>query len=205
MFKRFVNPHLVFNDADLEGGGSGTPAGTDEGAGKTKGAEFPADTAVNDMTPEEQAAYWKHQSRKHEDRVKAFGKVTPEQAIKAAEDQEEARKKALSDTDRAVEEAREAGRKEASASAAKREADTALKVALRGRVIDGAKAFDRPEFVKDGVADIEALTAWVEANSEPAGGPRKHVGLGQGKREPLHVSGRESGRAEAEKRFGKKS
>jgi hypothetical protein len=28
------------------------------------------------MTAEQQAAYWKHQSRKHEDRVKAFGGLT---------------------------------------------------------------------------------------------------------------------------------
>lgn len=202
MRKQFMNNVLAFN---TENGDGGSTQSTTEPSGAVKGPEFPADTAVNDMTPEQQVAYWKHQSRKHEDRVKAFGKITPEQALKAAEDQEEARKKALSDTERAVEEAREAGRKEVSLTSAKREAETALKIALRGRVIDGAKAFDRPDFVKDGVADTEAIVAWVEENSEPAGGARKRVDLGQGNREPLTVSGRESGRAEAEKRFGKKS
>lgn len=205
MFKRFVNPHLVFN-TDPEAGGSGTPDPKPaEVVDPPKGPEFPADTAVKDMTPEQQAAYWKHHAQKHENRVKAFGGVTPEQARKNAEDLEEARKSKLPETERAIEEAREAGRKEALNAAAKREADTALRVALRGRVIDGAKAFDRPEFVKDGVADTDAVIEWVEANSQPAGGGKRHVEMGQGNREPLHVSSRETGRAEAEKRFGKKS
>lgn len=202
MRKRFIDNFLVFN-TDSESGGSGTAGAASTDA--PKGPEFPADTAVKDMTLEQQAAYWKHQSRKHEDRVKAFGSITPEQAAKAAEDIEEARKKGLSDVERAVEEARSKATSEVTAAAAKKEAETALKMALRGRTIDGSVAFDRPDFVKDGSADTEAIIEWVEANSQAAGGGRRHVDIGQGKRESLIVSGRESGRAEAEKRFGKKS
>src|SRR5215218_296038 len=32
---------------------------------------FPADTPVTEMTTEQQAAYWKHQSRKHEERARS--------------------------------------------------------------------------------------------------------------------------------------
>lgn len=182
------------------------PAANAEGEGGTpKATDFPADTAVKDMTPEQQAAYWKHHAQKHENRVKAYGGLTPEQARKAAEELEEARRKSLTETERAVEEARDKARQDAIAESAKREAATALKMALRGRTIDGALAFDRPDFVKDGAADTEAIIEWVEQNSQPAGGARQRVDLGQGNRESLRISGREAGRAEAEKRFGKKS
>jgi hypothetical protein len=40
---------------------------------------FPANTPLEQMKPEQREAYWKHQSRKHEDRVKALGNLTPEQ------------------------------------------------------------------------------------------------------------------------------
>lgn len=40
---------------------------------------YPLNTPVSKMAPEHQAAYWRHQARKHEKAVKAFGKLTPEQ------------------------------------------------------------------------------------------------------------------------------
>lgn len=193
MSEQFTNPGLE-SEAKPEGEGD-----------TQKVVGFPSDTAVKDMTPEQQAAYWKHHAQKHENRVKAYGGVTPEQARKAAEDLEEVRRKSLSDTERAIEEARDTARQEVTAEAAKREAATALKMALRGRTIDGSLAFDRPDFVKDGSADTEAIIDWVEKNSQPVGGARQRVDLGQGNREPLRISGREAGRAEAEKRFGKQS
>lgn len=207
MRKRFANPYLVFNTDNDGGGGSGTPTppAGDEDKGKQE-PSFPADTALKDMTADQQAAYWKHQARKHENRVKEYGSLTPEQARKAAEDAEEARKKSLSDSDRAKEEATNA----ANTASAKREAETALKVALRGRVIDGEAAFNRPDFVKDGAADVGAILAWVDDNSELSGAPAGGGGnealrRAAGDRERIKTSGRATGRAEAEKRFGKKS
>lgn len=38
---------------------------------------FPLDTPVADMVPEEAAAYWKHQAKKHERTSKAFGQYSP--------------------------------------------------------------------------------------------------------------------------------
>lgn len=212
MPKRFTNPYLVFNQSDEDGGGgkpAPTPSGGDEGKGNQEPA-FPADTAVKDMTAEQQAAYWKHMARKHESRVKEYGNVTPEQARKAAEEAEEARKKNLSDSERAIEEAREAARAETSSEAAKREAETALKIALRGRVIDGSAVFGRPDFVKDGAADVDAILAWVDENSHDSGGENRGGGndalrRGAGERERIKTTDRAAGRAEAEKRFGKKS
>ncbi|MGP9727894.1 hypothetical protein [Glutamicibacter sp. AOP3-A1-12] len=213
MRKRFTNPYLLLNQSNDDGGG-GIPKPTPPAGENDKGKQepaFPADTAVKDMTADQQAAYWKHQARKHENRVKEYGTLTPEQARKATADAEEARKKSLSDSDRAIEEAREAARTETATTAAKREAETALKIALRGRSIDGAAAFSRPDFVKDGAADVEAILEWVDENSqvsgvEPQGGAGNDaLRRGAGDRERMKTTGRATGRAEAEKRFGKKS
>lgn len=78
------------------------PAPTDPG--------FPADTPVAEMTSEQQLAYWKHQSRKHERRAderKDYDQLKADAAELAA-------LKAASQTDaeRALEQAREEARRE---------------------------------------------------------------------------------------------
>jgi hypothetical protein len=40
---------------------------------------FPANTPLEQMSGEQREAYWKHYARRHEDRVKQFGDLTPEQ------------------------------------------------------------------------------------------------------------------------------
>lgn len=196
------HPFIRFIEGD-----EGTPEGGAAG-GAPKAPEFPADTSVKDMTPEQQAAYWKHHARKHEDRVKEFGTLTPEQVRKNAEDLEELRKKGLSDSERAVEEALERVRTEAKGQTAVKVVDSALRIALRGRLVDGGALLSKPSFVKDGEADIDAIEKWVDENSAPkdgGGGGKPFPNLFQGERESLNKSDRETGKAAAEKRFGKKS
>lgn len=206
MRKRFLDPYLMLNQSEDQSGG-GKPAGGSTGEAGKGDTGFPADTPVSEMTADQQAAYWKHQARKHESRVRAYGDMTPEQVKKLADDREEERRKNLTDADRAKEEAVETARKEAGAESAKREAETALKIALRGRFIDGEAAFSRPDFVKDGSADVDAILAWVEENSQPSrsGGGSSSVIPGQGSYERVVTNSRAAGKAEAEKRFGKKS
>lgn len=183
-------------------------ANVNGGGSEPKGPEFPADTAVKDMTSEQQTAYWKHQARKHEDRAKAFDGLTPEQVRKNAADLEDLRKKNLSADERAIEDAVERGRSEANGKAAVKVADTALRMALRGRLVDGSTLLNKPSFVKDGEADIDAIEKWVDDNSTPKdgqGGGKPFPNLFQGDRESLNKSDRETGKAAAEKRFGKKS
>jgi hypothetical protein len=66
---------------------------------------FPDGTPLERMTVEQREAYWKHYARKHENRVKAFGGLTPE---KLAELQEKAQRAEalefdlMSDKDQAV-------------------------------------------------------------------------------------------------------
>jgi len=63
---------------------------------------FPADTPVADMKPEEQAAYWKDKARKHEGR-----------ATTASTELEKIKNANLSDTEKAIKEAEDRGRKAA--------------------------------------------------------------------------------------------
>jgi hypothetical protein len=59
------------------------PQPTQQGADTTKAANaetgFPAGTPLEQMSSDQREAYWKHQARKHEDRNKAYGSLTPEQ------------------------------------------------------------------------------------------------------------------------------
>lgn len=75
-------------------------------------AGFPKDTPVAEMTDAQQAAYWKHQSRKHEDRVKGqadYDTVKAERdALKAA---------GLTENEKAIEAAKATARDEAKAEA----------------------------------------------------------------------------------------
>ncbi|WP_053352711.1 hypothetical protein [Leucobacter musarum] len=67
LFLRFT----IDESATTGGGGSSAPATPPADESSTSGdLGFPANTPVKDMTPEQQAAYWKDRSRKHEKRAK---------------------------------------------------------------------------------------------------------------------------------------
>lgn len=75
---------------------------------------FPKDTPVDDMTPDQKAAYWKNQSKVQQriaedekKKTKAYEKFgTPEALQSAADAVEQARLAALGDNERAIEEAK---------------------------------------------------------------------------------------------------
>lgn len=68
---------------------------------------FPADTAIADMTDKEQAAYWKHHSRRHEATVNSQSDYAEQKAKAARLDALEAEK--LTDQEKAVAAARKEG------------------------------------------------------------------------------------------------
>src|SRR3546814_11137571 len=90
------------------------------------------------MTAEQQAAYWQDKARKHEDRVKKYGDVTPEKLAQLQREHAELVSKGQTAEEQAVEAAREEGRKEILAVLNKERATTALQNALNGRVPDAA-------------------------------------------------------------------
>lgn len=165
---------------------------------------FPANTPVKDMQPAEQAAYYKHQARKHEDRVKAYGDFTPEKLAELTRERDELRQANQSESERAIEEAKEAGRAEVRQLLAAERVRTALASALSGRVPDSDALLDldRSVFVKGDKADTDAIKAWVEKHSTELKSV-KGAGIvpSQGARDNSVAVAGDQGRAEAARRF----
>jgi hypothetical protein len=167
---------------------------------------FPANTPVKDMQPAEQAAYYKQQARKHEDRVKAYGDFTPEKLAELTRERDELRKSNQSESERAIEEAKEAGRAEVRQLLAAERVRTALTSALSGRVpdADALLDLDRSVFVKGDKADTDAIKAWVEKHStESKAAKGAGVVPSQGARDSSVAVAGDQGRAEAARRFKK--
>ena len=120
---------------------------------------------------------------------------------------EQLRRKTQTAEEAALADATEAGRAEIRGQLAAERVTTALERATQGRIIDPAAAFalDKATFITGDKADMAAITAWVEANSVKAEDPKPPFpNLFQGDRERVITSDRETGKAEAEKRFGTK-
>jgi hypothetical protein len=167
---------------------------------------FPTNTPVKDMQPAEQAAYYKQQARKHEDRVKAYGDFTPEKLAELTRERDELRQANQSESERAIEEAKEAGRAEVRQLLAAERVRTALTSALAGRVpdADALLDLDRSVFVKGDKADTDAIKAWVEKHSTESK-VAKGAGVvpSQGARDNSVAVAGDQGRAEAARRFKK--
>lgn len=192
------NPRLMFDDdPDNPGGGN-----DDQHEPK-----FPANTPVKDMTPEQQAAFHENKARRLEDKLKAFNGLTPEQVATLQQELTDAKAASLSAEDKAIQDAKEAGRAEVRTILANERVKTALDRALVGRVPNTTALLelDRSQFIDGDKASTEAINAWVAANSTETAAPPRFPNLFQGPREHLDKSDRETGKAEAEKRFGKKS
>lgn len=125
---------------------------------KTTGVNgFPENTPIKDMTDAEQAAYWKHQSRKHENQWKNLSTQNEELREKAAkwDEQVEASK---SEAEKAVEQARAEGREAALAEMGARLARTELSTALKLRGL--------PEEMVDAVVSPLNLTEFLTNDRE---------------------------------------
>jgi len=160
-----------------QGGDNGGQGGTDKG--------FPENTPIADMTVEQQAAYWKHQARKHEDTAKARRDYD---TIKAERDQ--LKSSTQTDAEKALEEARTAARNEAAAEARSHFASQLVaaefKAALAGkRSSDEVKALLEPMdltkfLTPEGEVDTDKVTNYA-AGIAP-GGSTDWPGMGQGNR-----------------------
>lgn len=182
----FHRPFLRYVEGEQGGGDDGA---TDENAPK-----FPANTPVKDMTPEQQAAYHLHQSRKHENRAKAFGEWTPEKINALVQERDQLKTSGQSDADKAIEAAREEGRAEVRSQLVRVNATHALEKALTGRVPEASAllGLDVTKFIVNGQVDDAAVKAWVEDHSEeaPKGQQKKNPDFGQGNRGDAGGSGK---------------
>jgi len=127
---------------------------------------FPDATPVAEMTAEQQVAYWKHQARRHESTSK-----------KNHEELETLRKQGMSDQERAVEEAREAGRNEANAAATVRVVAAELKAA--GVPADDIADLDLSKFLtSEGEVDADKVSATGARFSQRARIPSGSIDAG---------------------------
>lgn len=170
------------------------------------GAGFPANTPVKEMTPEQQVAYWQDKARKHEDRVKAFGGKTPEEIAQLQAELDAARSASQSAEEKAIQDAKQEGRSEVLGILANERVTTAIERALQGREVDPATllTLDRSQFIDGDKADTAKITAWVNENTKEKSKPTANLSRFQGQHEQIETTGRATGEAEAERRFGKK-
>ena len=124
---------------------------------------------------------WKAQARKHEERAKANAK--------AAQELEEFRKQSMSETEKAIDEARSSARREALVEAASKVAAAEVRAAASGRMTGEQlgillEGINLARFVdEDGDVDRDAIVAFVDGIApQPTEQPTATVDLGQGTR-----------------------
>lgn len=182
-----------FNDDAPAGGAGGGDDSKKEEKGSEKGADdgdkgFPAGTPISDMTAEQQAAYWKHQSRKHENQVKALGDV--EQLRDKAKKFDDLQNADRTPEQKSIDAARADERAKVEAEWKPRLAETEVKSELRAQLsargVTGktATAVIEPLSMKNfltttGEVDTDKVSTYVDSIA-PKGG--KWPDMGQGNR-----------------------
>ena len=143
---------------------------------------FPADTPLADMKPEEQAAYWRFQARKHENAYKGLD-LDALKAKAAAHDAAEAAK--LTPSEQAIREAKEAGKAEAAVEANRKTATAILRVSLQTRgktaeAVESIIAATNPDsFIANGDVDTDKVAAYADQFTTGTTGVTA-TGMGQG-------------------------
>lgn len=106
-------PRLMFKDGGGSGGGGGDDAAQQaavEAAAFLKDNGFPKDTKVEDMEMPQQVAYWHAQSKKQQ--KLAEGKADPDELQAAKDELEKLKKDKLTDSEKAIADARDEARRE---------------------------------------------------------------------------------------------
>lgn len=177
---------------------------------------FPPNTPIEQMTPQQREAYWKHYARRHEDRLKALGNPTPEQLAEwkqKAEQHDALNDELATDKDKAVKQARKDAEAEAAAQYrpllvraefARHVGDRLPDDALNSILDD----FNLNNFLtSDGSVDTAKVKARAEqiAPARGSGGAKGPSGAGVGRQQSSQTgSARDKGAAEAARRFGSK-
>lgn len=197
------------------GGGAGSGSGRDQATdaqGNTLG--YPKDTPTAEMTDKEQAAYWKHNSRKHEGRFKDFiGDRTPEQVKADLDAYAELQKSQQTPAEQALAAAREEGKSEAISTERNKAATAIFRGALEAGGLDGddldelVANFNVAGYITDDGVDTKKITNFAKRfATQPGKGDRRDPDFGGGRRREQHGSESRgsAGKAEAARRFPKK-
>lgn len=122
--------------ADGDGAGTGGSAGGSEGGsnatdGNGKDLGYPKDTPVAEMSDKQQAAYWRHNARKHETRYKDLtGDRSSDDVKKDLADLAEYRKSQMTPAEQALTAARDEGKAEGIKNERRNTATTVFRGAL---------------------------------------------------------------------------
>lgn len=201
-------------DGDQGSGQGGDDSGSQQGSGQQSDKGYPVDTPLEQMTAEQQANYWKAQSRKHEQRAKTFGNLTAEDLATLrdkATKHDALEAELMSDRDKAIAEARETAEREAKSGLLPKLVNAEFRAAAAGKVpaerLAAALEFtDTAKFVKDGEVDAEKVAKFIESiTPTQQTGKKGPSSLGLGSRQQSGSGPGDQGRAQAEKRFGTKT
>jgi hypothetical protein len=135
--------------------------------------ETPAEQPTEIVDLSSEVEKWKALSRKNEQQAKANAA--------AAKQLEELKLSQLSETERLIQQTKEATQREVRTEFAKKLVDAELKAALNGKVLEGGALldFNKDSFIsEDGEIDSASIQSWVEAHSKPASMPAPDLGQG---------------------------
>lgn len=128
------NAHELEQSTDESGGDDPQQQEAPGSQEQQRDRGYPENTPLAEMTTEQQVAYWKHQSRKHERR--ANERADYEQLAEKASKWEEAQRAGMSDTERALEEARAQARNDALREARQESAEKLVAAEFRAAARD---------------------------------------------------------------------
>jgi hypothetical protein len=182
--------------------GSASQGGQHNGQqqGSDRDLGFPPDTPVAEMTDKQAAAYWRHQSRKHEERAKASAAQVAD--LKPRADQyDQLAQASRTEHEKALDEAKAQARAEAQREAALGLVRARMEFEAKGRLADdklGAvlDPIDMTKFLAaDGSVDTDKVKAFVDGIAPAQQGQgTQRPDMGQGRREAGPASGVQSGR-----------
>jgi hypothetical protein len=189
-------------DADKDKGGDDRPKKGDVGY-------FPADTPRAQMSVAEQLAYDAFHGRKHEQRNKdwrtAVGGKTPEQVAADLAEFEKLKQAQMSDGEKAIDQAKRDGARQASLTLAPQLFDVALRHVNEDRRKVLIDSIDPARVIKeDGTIDTDKVTSIAHALAPVTGGSDEDPDYGNGKRHRRGSSGVSAGRAAYEAQSSKK-
>lgn len=175
---------------------------------------FPANTRAEDMTSEQQAAYYRHQARKHEDRNKEWQRTldgkTAEEIKAEREELEKLRAKDRTEAENAVEDAKKSTKAEVVREFGTKLVAAEFKAVLahvdadrRGQIIEN---LNLTKFINDnGDVDTDKVKSAAVALAPADTGAGAKKDFGGGRRTSESGTGVTSGRDLYQERHGKKS
>lgn len=151
---------------------------------------YPDHTPLEQMTVEQQAAYWKHQARKHEDRVKERSDY--DDLKRKAGELDQLKASQMNEQEKAVEAAKQEARTEAFKEAGAAMVDAHIAAAVTGGRLTQEQAdvllegLDRSKYLtSEHKVDTDKVKALLDKIATPAPGTGKgnFPDLGQGRRD----------------------